>query len=159
MPEPALYRWAVSPPKPLRREAFIPLGYRIYPGRTDETERAFEGDTVTETLDPFPTNPLDPRNGDVFKLGSVPTGNGTEVRELDPVCCHHGHPLNPGTCTRGWQPCGCGGHRTWRCWHTLDNQLDGQLCGDVVLWPPRGEQCTPVGGYGTGSNPTRQEGM
>jgi hypothetical protein len=132
------------------------MAEHTYPGRTDETERAFEGDTVT-SRDP-PTNPLDPATSTQARQHPQPA-TVPSVVELDPTCCHHGHPLNPGTCTRGWQPCGCGGHRTWRCWHTLDNQLDGQLCGDVVLWPPRGEQCTPVGGYGTGSNPTRQEGM
>jgi hypothetical protein len=115
-----------------------------YPGRTDETERAFEGDTMNDRLDP---------RSPAFRLGTIPNPNGPGVVELDPTCCYHGHPLNPGTCTRGWQPCGCGGHRSWRCWHTLDDQLDGQLCGDVVLWPPRGEQCTPVGGYGTGGSP------
>jgi hypothetical protein len=145
MPDgPALYRWAVSPPKPLRREAFIPFDRQTYPGRTDETERAFEGDLMTDRRDP---------RSPAFHLGTIPNLNGPGVVELDPTCCHHGHPLHPGTCTRGWQPCGCGGHRTWRCWHALDDQLDGPLCRDTVLWPPRGEQCTPVGGYGTGGSP------
>lgn len=46
--EPTLFRWVEPPPLPCYPEAFIPLGYRTYPGRTDETERAFEGDTVPD---------------------------------------------------------------------------------------------------------------
>jgi hypothetical protein len=112
-----------------------------YPGRTDETEQAFEETSMSR----------DPRHPD-FALGTIPTGNGTEVRELDPVCCHHGHPLRPGVSTRGWQPCGSDnhrGHRTWHCGHPAD-EGDGQRCGDVVQWPPASDACTPVGGYGTG---------
>jgi hypothetical protein len=142
MPDPTLYEWVGPAPQPCYPEAFIPLGHRTYPGRTDETERAFEGDTVTDRRDP---------RSPAFHLGTIPNPNGPGVVELDPTCCHHGHPLNPGTCTRGWQPCGGPhhGHRTWECWHAVD----GQRCGDLVQWPPASDACTPISGYGTGGSP------
>jgi hypothetical protein len=117
---------------------------QIYPGRTNRTEQAFEEvPSVNDRRDP---------RSPAFRLGTIPNLRGPGVVELDPVCCHHGHPLEPGVSTRGWQPCGSSshrGHRTWHCGHTVG----GKRCGDLVQWPPASDACTPVGGYGTGSAP------
>lgn len=146
-----------QPPPP---PAGIPLGRRpedfggrrAYPGRTDQTEHKFEEPTVPQPgqiLPPDPDNLLDPRNTNLFHLGTVTTGHGTEIAELEPACCHHGHLLKPPYVTVGWQPCTCGGHRDWRCWHPVD----GHRCDDTVLWPPLGDTCRAPGGYGTRNDP------
>jgi hypothetical protein len=52
------------------------------------------------------------------------------IVEVDPEQCPNGHPLGPGTVTRGWLPClcveGATGHRTWYCW----------TCGVTMFEPP-----------------------
>jgi hypothetical protein len=100
------------------------------------------------TLPHNPGNPLDPRNPAIFMLGTRPTGRGTEIAEMAPACCHHGHVLAYPYVTCGWTPCGCGGHSHWICHHPVEG---GSRCGDEVLWPPRNADCHKIGNYGTRS--------
>ncbi|MDD7812642.1 hypothetical protein PP713_08745 [Mycobacterium sp. CSUR Q5927] len=53
-----------------------------------------------------------------------------------PARCPAGHQFGPGRVLVGHQPCGCGGHTTWRC----------TACGAITYAPVLAAECVILAG-------------
>ncbi|MEB3021331.1 hypothetical protein [[Mycobacterium] crassicus] len=66
--------------------------------------------------------------GDLVQI----TGGQFVIRP--PTHCPIGHQFRPGRVLVGHQPCGCGGHTTWRC----------TTCDTIIYAPVLADGCTAL---------------